>query len=77
MARNMDDLILLDSVLRHSNATTRGVHAIPAPGVSCAANIDRNFSLEGINIGLPVDYWEGGSGIDPLVSTPCVSLTMP
>ena len=71
MARNMDDLILLDSILRSSNKTTRGNHAIPEPGVSCAAPIDRNFSLEGITIGLPIDYWQGlngNGGIDPLVS---------
>ncbi|KAK9793708.1 hypothetical protein WJX73_003302 [Symbiochloris irregularis] len=70
MARNMDDLILLDSILRASNKTTRGNHAIPAPGVSCAAPINRNFSLEGISIGLPTDYWMDTTvtgGLDPAI----------
>ena len=44
MARNMEDLLLLDSILRDSNATTRGNGALPAPGVSCAAPVDRNMS---------------------------------
>ena len=68
MARNMGDLILLDGVLRSDNTSSRGQGALPAPGVSCAANVDQDFSLEGVRIGLPLEYWETSAvGIDPAV----------
>ena len=71
MARNMGDLILLDNVVRSSNATSRANGALPAPGVACAAPVDEDFSLQGIKIGLPVDYWEMSElGVDPAVSAP-------
>ena len=67
MARNMEDLILLDGVLRSSNVSSRGNGAVPAPGVSCSAVPDRGYDLRGINIGLPVDYWEGELGVEAAV----------
>lgn len=68
MGRNVADLILLDSILRSSNISTRGHGALPAPGVPCAADIDEDLSLEGVNIGMPIEYWEG-LGVDPAVSS--------
>ena len=64
MARNMEDLILLDSIVRAVNSSTRGNGALPAPGVSCEAPVDRDFDLSGITLGLPVSYW---ADIDPAV----------
>ena len=57
MARNMGDLLLLDSVLRDSNATTRGNGALPAPGVSCAAPVDEDLELAGLTFGMPMSWW--------------------
>ena len=53
--RTAEDLVLLDSILRSSNATTTAVGAIPEP-VSCAVNVDRNMSLAGLRIGLPSNF---------------------
>ena len=64
MARNMDDLILLDSIVRSVNTTTRGNGGLPAPGVSCDAAIDRDMSLSGVTLGLPLSYW---ADVDPAV----------
>lgn len=69
MARNMGDLILLDSVLRDSNATTHGHGALPEPGVPCSVSVDEDLSLQGVRIGLPIDYWEMSEmGVVPSVS---------
>ena len=65
MARNMDDLILLDSIVRSVNATTRGNGGLPAPGVSCDAPVNRDMDMSGVTLGLPVSYW---ADIDPAVS---------
>lgn len=68
MARNMGDLILLDSVLRASNDTTRGHGALPAPGVACAVNVEQDMNLAGMKIGLPLEYWgDSITEIDPAV----------
>ena len=74
MARNMDDLLLLDSVLRDSNATTRAFGGLPAPGVPCAAPVDRNLSLEGVVMGLPLSFWPL---IDPAVGPPALGMLRP
>ena len=65
MAREMQDLILLDSVLRSSDVRTRANGALPAPGVSCQANVDRDLSFAGMRIGLPMGFW---ASLDPTVS---------
>ena len=57
MARNMGDLLLLDSVLRDSNSSTRGNGALPAPGVSCAAPVDEELELAGLTFGMPMSWW--------------------
>ncbi|DBA75672.1 TPA: hypothetical protein ACH3X2_009037 [Trebouxia sp. C0005] len=59
MAREIDDLILLDSIVRMPNITTTGHGMIPQP-VSCAAPIT-NISLNGTRIGLPSTFgWVTG-----------------
>lgn len=70
MARNMGDLILLDSVIRDSNATSRAHGGLPEPGVPCEVSVNQELSLEGVRIGLPVEYWEMSEmGVDPAVSS--------
>lgn len=64
MAREMEDLILLDSILR-SNVTTRANGALPPPGVSCQAEVDQDLSFAGMRIGLPMGFW---AFLDPTVS---------
>ncbi len=59
MAREIDDLILLDSIVRMPNITTTGHGMIPQP-VSCAAPIT-NINLNGTRIGLPSTFgWVTG-----------------
>ncbi|KAL0048167.1 hypothetical protein WJX82_009095 [Trebouxia sp. C0006] len=59
MAREIDDLILLDSIVRMPNITTTGHGMIPEP-VSCAAPIT-NINLNGTRIGLPSTFgWATG-----------------
>lgn len=59
MAREIDDLILLDSIVRMPNITTTGHGMIPEP-VSCAAPIT-NIDLNGTRIGLPSTFgWVTG-----------------
>lgn len=65
MAREMGDLILLDSVLRDRSQVTRANAALPSPGVSCQVNVNRNLSFSGMRIGLPMDFW---SSLDPAAS---------
>ena len=82
MARNMADLILLDGVFRSTDAVTRGHAALPFPGVPCAAPVDESYSLRGIRIGLPMNYWEMSPiGIDPAVQPwfrgSCAKLSVP
>ena len=52
MGRNAPDLILLDSIIRSNNYSTTGFGSVPTP-VSCAVEIDPNFSLAGVRLGLP------------------------
>lgn len=59
MAREINDLILLDSIVRMPNITTTGHGMIPEP-VSCAAPIT-NINLNGTRIGLPSTFgWATG-----------------
>ncbi|KAL0030242.1 hypothetical protein WJX77_004786 [Trebouxia sp. C0004] len=59
MARDIDDLILLDSIVRMPNITSTGHGMIPEP-VSCAAPIT-NINLNGTRIGLPSTFgWVTG-----------------
>jgi mandelamide amidase len=55
MGRTMDDLIMLDNILRNSgyNTTTNG--ALDTP-VTCAVNVNSNYSLQGVRIGLPSNF---------------------
>ena len=55
MGRTIEDLILLDSILRNSgyNSTTNG--ALDTP-VSCAVSVNPQFSLQGVRIGLPSNF---------------------
>ena len=58
-ARTIDDLILVDSVVRQPGKTTTAHGMVPQP-VSCAAPIT-NVSLNGTRIGLPSTFgWETG-----------------
>ena len=59
MARTIDDLILVDNIVRSSNKTTTAHGMVPQP-VSCAAPIS-NISLNGTRIGLPSTFgWVTG-----------------
>ncbi len=59
MARDIEDLILLDSIVRMPNMTTTG-HGMIQDAVSCAAPIT-NISLNGTRIGLPSTFgWVSG-----------------
>ncbi len=71
IAREMDDLILLDSILRDPGKVTRANGALPSPGVSCRVTIDRNLSFSGMRIGIPMNFW---ATLDPAVS---LSLSQP
>lgn len=56
----MDDLILLDSIVRPENCTTSVVGALPAP-ISCVPNITRDLNLTGLRLGLPSTFgWAQG-----------------
>ncbi|KAK9846049.1 hypothetical protein WJX84_006589 [Apatococcus fuscideae] len=63
-ARGMEDLILLDSIVRDSDAMTRANGALLPPGVSCQANVDRGLSFAGMRIGLPMGFW---ASLDPAI----------
>ena len=58
MGRTVEDLILLDSIVRNSNATTTMQGAVPNK-LSCAVNVNRNLSLEGVRLGLPSTFGWG------------------
>lgn len=59
MARTIDDLILLDSVVRQPDMTTTA-HGMISEAVTCDAVIS-NISLNGTRIGLPSTFgWETG-----------------
>ena len=58
--RTMDDLILLDSIVRPENCTTSVVGALPEP-ISCVPNITRDLNLTGLRLGLPSTFgWAQG-----------------
>lgn len=58
--RNVDDVILLDSIVRRPNCTTTSIGALSTP-VSCAADVDRGLNLTGLRLGLPSSFgWEAG-----------------
>lgn len=68
MARSAADLVLLDSIVRNSEANTTGTGAVATP-LSCAVNVNRNMSLKGVRLGLPStegwvpsDTYDGISG---------------
>lgn len=59
-ARNAEDLILLDSIVRAPNCTTTSMGALPAP-VSCAPNVTKDLNLTGLRLGLPSTFgWAQG-----------------
>lgn len=66
--RTMEDLVLLDSVIRTQNATTDELGGLPVP-VSCAANIDRSMNLTGLKLGLPSNFGWISPGLSGEVST--------
>ena len=53
--RTMEDLVLLDSFMRTSNASTDELGLLPSP-VSCAVDVDRSMNLSGIRVGLPSHF---------------------
>lgn len=60
MARTARDLILLDSIVRKPNCTTTAKGAIPSP-VDCDVDVDLNFNLTGVRLGLPSTLgWNNG-----------------
>ena len=52
MARTAGDLVLLDSIVRNSSANTTGTGAVATP-LSCAVDVNRSMSLQGVRLGLP------------------------
>lgn len=58
MARTMEDLVLLDSIVRLSNFSSDAYGLLEEP-VSCAIDVDRNFNLTGVRLGLPSTFgWQ-------------------
>ncbi|KAL0026963.1 hypothetical protein WJX79_003281 [Trebouxia sp. C0005] len=53
--RTMEDLVLLDSFMRTSSATTDELGALSQP-VSCAVDVDTSFNLSGLRLGMPSNF---------------------
>ncbi len=73
MARTARDLILLDSIVRKPNCTTDSKGAIPEP-VSCDVEVDLDFNLTGVRLGLPSTLgWNNGisSEVITIPNIPC------
>ena len=64
----MEDLVLLDSIMRTPNATTDEFAALSAP-VSCAVDVDRAMNLSGLRLGLPSNFGWVNPGLSGEVST--------
>lgn len=67
--RTMEDLILLDSIMRTPDTTTDELGGLPVP-VSCDAPIDRSMNLTGLKLGLPSNFGWVNPGLSGEVSTP-------
>ena len=67
MARTMDDLILLDGVVRLSNFSS-DVYGMLEEPVSCATNVNKNFNLTGVRLGLPSTFGWQSPGLSEEVS---------
>lgn len=70
--RTMEDLVMLDSVMRTPNTTTDELGGLPAP-VSCDASIDRGLNLTGLKLGLPSNFGWVNPGLSGEVSSPILS----
>ena len=58
--RTVEDVILLDSIVRRPNCSTTSMGALPTP-VSCNVTVDRGLNLTGLRIGLPSTFgWAKG-----------------
>ena len=71
--RTMEDLVMLDSVMRTPNTTTDELGGLPAP-VSCDAPIERSLNLTGLKLGLPSNFGWVNPGLSGEVSTPIPTL---
>ena len=69
----MEDLVLLDSFLRTPNDMTDELGALTAP-VQCNADVDRNFSLSGLRLGLPSNFGWVNPGLSGEVRFICRSM---
>ena len=65
----MEDLVMLDSVMRTPHKTTDAFGGLPAP-VSCDAPIDRSLNLTGLKLGLPSNFGWVHPGLSGEVSNP-------
>lgn len=66
-ARTMDDLVLLDSFMRTPDAMVDELGALPTP-VQCSANVNRNFNLSTLRLGLPSNFGWVNPGLSGEVS---------
>ncbi len=64
----MEDLVLLDSFMRTSNATTDELGALSQP-VSCAVDVDRSMNLSGLRLGMPSNFGWVNPGLSGEVTT--------
>ena len=71
--RTMEDLVMLDSVMRTPNTMTDELGGLPIP-VSCDATIDRSMNLTGLKLGLPSNFGWVNPGLSGEVSSLYYSL---
>ena len=68
----MEDLVLLDGLMRTPNAMTDELGALPVP-VQCNAEVDRSFNLSGLKLGLPSNFGWVHPGLSGEVTVPTSS----
>ena len=71
--RTMEDLVMLDSIMRTPDTSTDELGGLPAP-VSCEAPIDRGLNLTGLKLGLPSNFGWVNPGLSGEVSIPIPKL---
>ena len=63
----MEDLVMLDSIMRTPDTMTDELGGLPVP-VSCNATIDRTMNLTGVKLGLPSNFGWVNPGLSGEVS---------
>lgn len=67
LGRTIEDLVMLDSVMRTPHITTDAFGGLPVP-VCCDAPIDRSLNLTGLKLGLPSNFGWVNPGLSGEVS---------